>query len=129
MAFLLYDYLSQTGNNEFQTWTEQLQKVQRAKLNARLDMLENHGDGLFPEILTGTNTPGILKLRVKGNVQLRPMLCKGPIEIEREYTLLLGAVEIGGKLKPTKADELANDCKAEVLQQPNTRRKKHERIS
>ena len=61
-------------------------------------MLEKEGSNLFPQMLCGTETPGILKLRVKGNVQLRPMLCRGPIEIDKEFTLLLGACEVGGKL-------------------------------
>lgn len=103
--------------------------MQRAKLNAKLDMLENNGDALFPLLLTGTDTPGILKLRVKGKVQLRPMLCKGPVDIDREYTLLLGAIEVGGKLIPDKADELANELKATIIASPATQRKNHERVS
>ncbi|SMG63665.1 hypothetical protein BMETH_18341354419, partial [methanotrophic bacterial endosymbiont of Bathymodiolus sp.] len=109
--FTLYDYLNKNGNNEFKEWTKKLQKNERAKLNARLDMLSLKGSGLFPEILTGTPTSGILKLRVKGKVQLRPMLCKGPINIEHEFTLLIGAIERDSKFVPRKADEKANDRK------------------
>ena len=63
--FILYDYLNEHGHNEFKEWTQKLQKVECAKLNARLDMLASQGSELFPQILTGTPTAGILKLRVK----------------------------------------------------------------
>ena len=129
MTFRLFDALTTTGQNKLKAWTESLQKIPRGKLNARLDMLMLHGDALFPEILTGTNTPGILKLRVKGNVQLRPMLCKGPVDIEREFTLLLGAKEVGGELKPADADSTAGAIRDEVRVSPATRRTDHERVS
>ena len=79
-------------------------------------------------MLCGSETPGILKLRVKGNVQLRPMLCRGPIEIDKEFTLLLGACEVGGKLVPRDADAMADRLKHEVKRGPNRRRIKHERV-
>lgn len=129
MPFLLYDFVSQNGINEIKAWTKTLQSTQRGKLRARLDMLQTHGEGLFPEILTGTDTPGILKLRIKGNVQLRPMLCRGPIEVDKEYTLLMGAIEVGGNLKPTNADATANSRKNKIKCDPEHRRIKHERVS
>jgi hypothetical protein len=60
MSFRLFDYVNIQGKNEIKSWTEGLQKTERAKLNARLDMLMQHGEDLFPDILTGTPTPGIL---------------------------------------------------------------------
>lgn len=105
-----------------------LQAPTRAKLNLKLDMLRMHGDTLFPQLLTGTDTPGILKLRVKGNVQLRPMLCKGPLAVEKEYTLLVGATEVGGKLKPKGVDATAAKRKQEVAADPKNRRIEHERV-
>lgn len=128
MLFTLYDYVNAQGKNEFKEWTENLQKTQRAKLNEKLDKLIKHGDELFPNMLTGTETPGILKLRIKGNVQLRPLLCKGPVDIDSEYTLLMGAKEIGGKWSPKNAPSTANDKKCEVVADPGNRRKKHERV-
>jgi len=128
MKYALFDYLTDKGINDFKTWTEKLQKTQRAKLNVRLDMLEQKGPELFPQILTGTNTAGIQKLRVPGKIQLRPMLCKGPINVKTEFTLLIGAIEKQGKLQPKKADQIADDRKKDVSKD-NTRRIKHERIS
>jgi hypothetical protein len=83
MKYALFDYVTDKGTNDFKIWTEKLQKTQRAKLNSRLDMLENKGSNLFPQILTGTDTAGIQKLRVRGKVELRPMVCTGPINHER----------------------------------------------
>lgn len=129
MKYKLFDYCNPAGENEFKAWTQALQPVQRGKLNAKLDMLKMLGDGLLPVILTGTDTPGILKLRIKGNVQLRPMLCKGPIDVDEEFSLLVGAIEVGSKLKPPNADVIADERKKEIRKYPDNRRVKHERVS
>ena len=39
MVFALYDYVSESGTNEFKDWTEGLQSKERAKLNEKLDKL------------------------------------------------------------------------------------------
>lgn len=96
MPFLIYDYVNHYGQNEFKDWASRLEKPQRGKLNERIDKLALYGDALYPEMLTGTNVAGIQKLRVRGKVQLRPLLCKGPINVEHEYTMLMGAKEVGG---------------------------------
>ena len=129
MPFKLFDYCDADGLNDFKEWSKNLQSPQRGKLNAKLDMLALQGSSLFPEVLTGTDTAGILKLRVKGNVQLRPMLCEGPIDVTKEFTLLLGAIEVDGKLKPKKADQIANKRKNEVKMDHHHRRIDHERVS
>jgi len=77
IKFALFDYTDGNGKNDIKEWTLGLEKRDRAKFNAKLDMLALHGSELFPHVLTDTPTPGIQKLRVKGKVQLRPMLCKG----------------------------------------------------
>lgn len=127
--FDLFDYVDDHNKNDIKKWTLEQDKVQRGKLNAKLDMLASKGSDLFPQILTGTDTPGILKLRVKGKVQLRPMLCKGPINHEKEFTLLFGAIERGDCLVPQTADKIADDRKEIVIKNPTNRRCDHERIS
>lgn len=129
MPYALYDYVNVDEENEFRKWTESLQTVQRAKLNQKLDMLEMHGDSLYPLILTGTPISGIQKLRIKGNVHLRPLLCKGPIYSDEEYTLLKGALEVGSKFQPKNAPTIANNNKNEVVNDHEKRRTKHERVS
>jgi hypothetical protein len=127
-AYRLYDYVDENNTNDIKRWAESLQKTQRAKLNAKLDMLASSGLDLFPQVLTGTSRPGILKLRVKGNVQLRPCLCRGPVDDNKEFTLLIGATERDSKLVPTDADQIANQRKKIITIAPN-RRCSHERFS
>ena len=122
MTFILYDYVNARRANEIQLWIDKLQVVERAKLNERLDKLIHLGDDLYPQILCGTTVPGIQKLRVHGKVQLRPMLCKGPILINREYTLLAGAKEVGSKLLPKGVELDAKSRKEEVMRDHENRR-------
>lgn len=129
MAFKLFDYVNPAGENSFKEWTEGLQVTQKAKLNEKLDKLAIHGDELHPQILSDTDTPGIQKIRVHGNVQLRPLLCKGPIDVDGEYTLLIGAKEVGFKLIPKGVEKKAKSRKVEVKLDPVNRRKDHERVS
>lgn len=128
MAFLLYDFVDSNGENVFKQWSLSLQKAERAKLNQKLDALEKHGDVLFPQMLTNTDTAGILKLRVKGQKQLRPMLCKGPVDVNGEFTLLLGAIEKDWKLIPKDADKLADKNRKKVKKEPSKYRVNHERV-
>jgi len=128
MPFLIYNYVNQHGQNEFNEWTWGLEKLQRAKLNERIDKLAIYGDVLYPEMLAGTSVAGIQKLKVKGNVQLRPLLCKGPVNIQDEYTLLMGAKEVGSKWVPKGAPSTAATKKADVIKAPTKRRTKHERV-
>lgn len=129
MPFNIYDYVNLHGQNEIKDWTEnEVQKSQRGKLDEKLDKLKLYGDALYPDILTGTPVAGIQKLRVRGKVQLRPLLCKGPIKIHEEYTLLKGAKEIGDKWEPSGAPAAANKIKQEVINNPNKRRIDHERV-
>ena len=129
MTYALFDYVKENGDNDFRLWTEGLQIKERAKLNEKLDKLATYGDELYPHLLTDTDVPGIQKLRVKGNVQLRPLLCRGPVFVGKEYTLLFGAKEVGGKLQPANAPTKAGDRKAQVKANPQSRRKLHERVT
>jgi hypothetical protein len=75
----------------------------------------------------GSVTRRIYKLRVHGDVMMRPMLCRGPHRIEREYTVLLGAIEKDRKLRPTDWKTTAAQHREIVHQQP-ARRCEHERV-
>ena len=126
MDFSLYDYVNAQGENEIKKWLDSLEKVERAKIDQRLDMLEEHGEVLFPQILSGTDEKSILKLRVHGKVQLRPLLCRGPVSNAAEFTLLCGAKEVGWKLTPKGVLVEAVDRRHIVINAPTTRRKIHE---
>lgn len=128
MRYTIYDYVSASGDNEFEAWWRGLEKPQRAKLRSRIDMLKLHGDGLLPEILTGTPVAGILKLRCRGNVQLRPLLCRGPQRPADEYTMLNGATERDSVFAPADAVETA-DARRAVVAQNEVRRTLHVEVS
>ncbi len=122
----LYDYLDSEGRNIIKKWTLELQKRERIKLNQKLDMLEQYGAELPPQLLAPV-APHIFKLKVQGAIKLRPMLCKGTIDVEKEFTLLVGAVEIQWKLEPPDAKEQAMQNRQELIDNP-LRRCDHERI-
>jgi hypothetical protein len=65
-------------------------------------MLQINGPNLGPKLLAGPikKTGHIYKLIIHADVMLRPMLCKGPFDVEAEFTLLVGAKEIQGELIP-----------------------------
>jgi hypothetical protein len=124
----LYDHLDGNRENAIAQWTRRLEKTQRTRLRSKLDMLAQAGPDLSPQLLSHTGIQHIYKLRVKGNVQLRPMLCKGPIENDVEFTLLLGAIEVGMVLQPANAVAIAAGIRNEIIADPNNRRCEHERI-
>ena len=128
MNYQIFDFVDANGKNHIKEWSSHLQSKERGKLNKKIDSLAIYGCELFPQMLTNTPTAGILKLRVHGNVQLRPMLCKGTVNVEQEFTLLLGAKEIGDEFEPKNADKIADTHKKELICNFKLR-KEHETVS
>ena len=127
MAWEIYDYIDSHGNNDVQRWFQKLQTRDRARLNSKLDMLMRTGPDLAPRLLSDTTDRSIKKIRVNGNVALRPMLCRGPINNDLEYTLLIGATEKDRKRKPRNAIEQAGERRTIIINDP-TRRINQERV-
>lgn len=128
--FNLYDYQTAAGRNQFKEWTRSLDKPQRAILNNRIKKLAQMGTGCPRGMLTPA-TGGythLLELVVNGKVALRPHLCKGPIDIESEFTFLLGATERDGSLVPPNAPKKAEERRLEVKANPDERRCVHESV-
>lgn len=123
----VYSYVSADGRNPFREWALGLGKVERAKLNSKIDLLTVCGADLPPNLLSDSGHPNIKKLRINGAVALRPLLCRGPTEMNgSEFTLLAGAIEKDRKL-PTDVLELAARRRTEIIEN-NDRRILHERI-
>jgi hypothetical protein len=122
----LFGYVSDKGN-EIKKWMLSLPKPQRIKLNAKLDMLQMHGSALTPHLLSDTGVIHIYKLKVQGNPKLRPLLCKGTVDNEKEYTLLVGAMEIQWEYEPKDALVQDSDRRKKLLIDP-AKRCKHERV-
>jgi hypothetical protein len=129
--YSLWDFLSARGENVIVRWVadEKLTKRDRAALNQKLDRLAQIDFHLAigTKFLAGPIYKHVYKLIVKADVMLRPMLCRGPIDNETEYTLLHGAIEKGGKL-PAGAKEQAEANRETIIREPLRRRRGHERI-
>jgi hypothetical protein len=103
-----------------------LTKRDRGQLNQKIDMLQLNGFELHPNLLAGpiNKQKHIYKLKVHGQIMLRPMLCKGPFNMEAEFTFLSGAVEINSKLDTDPVEATAN---REILAADQRRRVLHAR--
>ena len=129
MTWKLYDYVNNRGDNEIKAWMESLQKPQRAKLNQKLVMLVQVGSELPPKLLSKARLGYIYRLKIKGNVELRLMLCEGPIDNDNEFTLLFGAEKRGEKLIPEDAEQRAKERRQEIIANPSSRRCLHEWVA
>jgi len=125
LDYAIFEYVDQKGRGLILEWRKKLQTEQRARLDQKLDMLRLNGPELSPLVLART-TGLIYKLKVKGNVQLRPRLCAGPLSHETEFTLLVPVKEIGGKTVPPDADDSAIERRKEIIDHGETRRCKYE---
>jgi len=119
----IFVYVDRRGACPFLDWYGRLQKREQAKLDAKIDMLIAHGETLNPSVLSPTPVRCILELCVTGGVTLRPMLCRGPVRPQEEYTLLCGAVERDRKYVPRAAAQMAGRYRDEVKADPNGRRR------
>jgi hypothetical protein len=134
MAWAIFDAIDKNGVGNLVVWIakEKITKRDIGQLNQKIDMLEQHGPDLPPKLLAGPikskrNTKlvsHIYKLIIHGDRMLRPMLCKGPINVPTEFTMLLGAIEVGGVLDTDSAD--AETVRQNIIADKN-RRKEHER--
>jgi hypothetical protein len=122
VAFSLYDFVDEDDRSVISSWRDGLTVRSKAQLDNKLHMLEISGPSLGPKLLVGPikKTGHIYKLIIHADVMLRPMLCKGSFEMDTEFTLLIGAKEIQGKLIP--GPERAVENRAILL--GNSRRRK-----
>jgi len=109
------------------SWSERLQVKERAKLDFKVDVLAIHGTQLIPNVVSPTGVSSIFKLKVQGQVKLRPMLCEGPGDAI-SFTFLLGAKEVQFELVPSGAPEIAANYRKDLVVHP-TRRCLHERAN
>jgi hypothetical protein len=105
---------------------EKIGITQRANFQAKIDSLEQGGSELNPGLISDTPVAkDIYKMKIKGNkgqVQLRPMICKGPFSMDREFTLLHGATEKDNLLVPRDVKDRAQSNRASLIAEPHRRR-------
>jgi len=129
MAWTLYDYRDLRGRNPVLEWCQQLQKKDLARMNQRIDLLEKNGHELCPGLASNLRGASHLhKIKINGDVAARLILCKGPINMEIEYTLLLGAFERDDEL-PEGTLELAESYRQAIIKDSKNRRGPHERAT
>ncbi|HUA18376.1 MAG TPA: hypothetical protein VMU80_20650 [Bryobacteraceae bacterium] len=101
----------------------------RGQLLQKMDMLAMHGMDLPPGLLAGPikskrepeKQSHIYKLIIHGQRMLRPMLCRGPVDMAAEFTMLIGAIEKDGVLDVDAMD--AEERRQEVISDPRNRRR------
>jgi hypothetical protein len=125
MAWDVYEFLDNRMRPVIVAWVrkERIQKRARILLDQKIDLLREHGPELPPGLLSSGPIDGghIYKLKVKGPVMLRPLLCKGPLAMKEEYTLLQGAIERNDVLPP--GDIAQAEANRQVVIGDATRRK------
>jgi hypothetical protein len=99
------EFISESGG-EFENWVNSLPPADQAKIDVfigRLRLMKTWSPKLvFP--LTGYRK--IYELKIHGpGVQYRPLGCYGPGR--NEFTLLIGAKEVGSKFEPKDAPNKA----------------------
>ncbi|MFA5300956.1 MAG: hypothetical protein WC389_22415 [Lutibacter sp.] len=129
----LFDYKDSNGYNVMQAWADNMpmQSRDRGKLDNRIDILERAEPNLLPPGLLH-NVRGykhIMHLVAKGKpVTLCPMLCRGVVDFQSEFTFLFGATEKDRKYLPRNAPEIA-DKNRDDLRLHTQCRCKHERFN
>lgn len=125
----IYEWVDATGHGVVTDWD--LQVAQRAKLDDKLQMLRRAevdatGRVNLPQnLLAGPGVYGnaaIYKLKVKGNVALRPMLSLGPMNRDTEWTILARAEERDRRLLPPDAAGVAEMRRREIITDETKRR-------
>ncbi|MFZ5448526.1 MAG: hypothetical protein ACOZFS_07830 [Thermodesulfobacteriota bacterium] len=128
----LFDYLDSRGKNVMQEWAKGLGEELRARLDLKIDVLERAEEELPPKLLTPTSgkpkQKHIKEIPIKGEVALRPMLCRGPFN-RNEFTFLYGAVERDNKYVPRDAPVRAEANRVDLLTRGEKGREQHKRFN
>jgi hypothetical protein len=125
----VYEWIDENGVGVVTGW--RLQTAQRTRLDAKIDMLVKavvdpvtRKADLPPNLLAGPGVygqPFIYKLKARGNVQLRPMICLGPFD-QTDWTILFPSTEKSGDIVPSNAADLAEIRRREILANRTRRR-------
>jgi hypothetical protein len=132
--WLIFEYLE--GNQStIGVWLRDngIPERDRGQLMQKMDMLAKNGMDLPPGLLAGPikskrkpkEQSHIYKLIVHGQRMLRPMLCRGPIDMNGEFTFLIGAIEKNGVLDVDATD--AESRRQEVIAEPENKRRQNGR--
>lgn len=126
----IYCFITHREENVIREWlrTEKVPKTQIANFQAKIDAYERGGPELSPGLIVGPIAKHLYKMKIKGSkghMQLRPIVCYGPIG-DTEVTLLFGAIEKDWKLIPDNCKEKGKENREILIADP--RRRRRERI-
>lgn len=122
----LFDYRDARNENIILNWLNDLQKPDRARMDRKLQALQDNGPNLSSELLSDTPSRHIKKIRLNGRVAPRLLLCRGPVVMDGEFTLLFGATERDRKFVPPNAIGIADENRDRVVADPVHRRVNHD---
>jgi hypothetical protein len=98
-AWTIFDFVNAGGVNEIRPWMDSLPKKAQARIDSIIRYLQIVDVWPGQYISDRKDCDKIYELRIaSGGVQYRPLGFFGPQR--REFTILLGATEKGGKLEP-----------------------------
>lgn len=108
MAWRFKDRLDQRGENVIRAWLDGLPLKAMAKIDGRIRHLAVCGEFPSPYVEKIKGHDGVFELRVVSfDVQYRPLGGFGPGA--GEFTLVMGAREIGDRIEPVNAFKTAED--------------------
>jgi hypothetical protein len=130
--YRIYEYVEDDDISTIGKWLrgQGITERDRGQLVQKMDMLAMNGMDLHTGLLAGPikskrKPKGfqshIYKLIIHGQRMLRPLLCRGPIDMHAEFTFLCGGIETGGVLDVDAVD--AEIRRQEVIADPVRRRR------
>jgi hypothetical protein len=125
---LIYDYVGVDDINVIKTWLDQLGPLVKAKVNAKLNTLEqmSRTEWTMPltEVLKG-DKDGLIAIRIKfQGIEYRLLGCDGPFR--GEFTLLGYCTERNDKYTPLDIGRIAFERRRKIDSNPFARRSRHD---
>lgn len=114
----LFDFLNSRQENVMQKWADsrKISKRDRGRIDFKVKLLETKGDELPTGLLQDTRCKSIKELATGSQIAYRLMLCRGPVEMNKEFTFLLGATERDNKYVPKNAPERADKNRLDLME-------------
>lgn len=130
MSWRVFDYCDLRDRNVFDDWLTCLDGSNRARIMSKLQAIHTYGGSGLPNMITDTTEPRIKELVLNTKqMALRVFLCRGPVDVRTEITLLGGGREKDVKYVTTKphiTPNIAETYRQELFLNPSLRRKPHD---
>lgn len=120
---VIYEYVDGRGHGVVSNWLRERQDPDlTARVDQKIDLLEDNGTDLPPGLLSGTKHRSVDKLRIFGKkTTWRIMLSKERSETQFAFTLLFVAQEKDRKLIPKDAYNQAEGNRIKLIDTPERR--------